>query len=518
MVALTTKQRAFAVLAAATVGLVLAVGITLGIIFGTDRTKTATVPTHGTEGLVVSEQIIIAAPSPASKPSLTPQLGSIADTTEIESRFSAATPEGGPLETGGTAESVSPTGGPLEIGGTTKTALPTGIPSEIRETTKTSVQEKGVNTDDRLESKGAKTDILSPEGKRPNILLLYSDQHQGSCTGYEGHPDVLTPHLDKIAAEGVRFSRAYVNDGVCAASRQSFMSGLYPRTLGSLDNSLHPLTTVQKEARSLAQTLGEEGGYATATFGKRHLGTIKDKGLDKGWDMKFSHRLGRDKEGTYLNWLEDLGKNPQTGNDFLDEFYVDKAACDDADLCTRTSILPSNMTMEAWTRMKTIDYIQNHDSTKPFFLWSTFYRPHQPYNPQPKFLDMYEERVSGWKDTWGDGLRNDGSIRKPSNLEQDRYDLPRGLKNARKKKSIPWNLGKAADDHQIYRDYIASYYALVTEVDEYVGDILRVLEEEGLANDTIVVYTSDHGEFAGRHGLVSKLASTHSIYEEVRDQ
>ena len=510
MVALTTKQRAFAVLAAATVGLVLAVGITLGIIFGTDRTKTATVPTHGTEGLVVSEQIIIAAPSPASKPSLTPQLGSIADTTEIESRFSAATPEGGPLEKGGTAESVSPTGGPLEIGGTTETASPTGVPFEIGGTTETA-SPTGVPSEIRETTK-------SPEGKRPNILILYSDQHQGSCTGYEGHPDVLTPHLDKIAAEGVRFSRAYVNDGVCAASRQSFMSGLYPRTLGSLDNSLHPLTTVQKEARSLAQTMGEEGGYATATFGKRHLGTIKDKGLDKGWDMKFSHRLGRDKEGTYLNWLEDLGKNPQTGNDFLDEFYVDKAACDDADLCTRTSILPSNMTMEAWTRMKTIDYIQNHDSTKPFFLWSTFYRPHQPYNPQPKFLDMYEERVSGWKDTWGDGLRNDGSIRKPSNLEQDRYDLPRGLKNARKKKSIPWNLGKAADDHQIYRDYIASYYALVTEVDEYVGDILRVLEEEGLANDTIVVYTSDHGEFAGRHGLVSKLASTHSIYEEVRDQ
>jgi len=287
-----------------------------------------------------------------------------------------------------------------------------------------------------------------------------------------------------------------------------------------LDNSMIPVTKVQIEAKSLAETLRDEGGYTTAAFGKRHLGTAAIKGLDEGWDIHFSHRRGRDKVGTYQDWIEEGGKT------LWNEFEEDRETCEYNDLCTAPSALPPDKTMEAWTAMKSIDFIRNHNAenaervsegqeAKPFFLWSTFFRPHQPYNPQPKFESMYEDLVSDYKSDWGAGLHNGGQIRMPSNLNQTPQDLPKGLYKKRTSTSMPWNAGTAAEDHQIYRDYIAAYYALITEVDAYVGDILDALDEEGLAEDTVVIYTSDHGDFAGRHGLAAKIAPAHTTYEEI---
>jgi len=375
--------------------------------------------------------------------------------------------------------------------------------------------------------------------KPPNVLFLYSDQHQAAATGYEGHPDVLTPNLDKLASQGTRFSRAYINNGICASSRESMMSGLHPRTLGVLDNPDQSRTKVSEEVKTMASTF-RDNGYATAAIGKRHLSYEEDGQLDAGWDVRKSHRYRTDKENTYIQWLIEQGTNPVSGRPFVQEFADDNAACDGkgprggelsdlgdfgrayipeqgkADLCTRTSKLPANYTMEAWTTQETIKYIKNRDRQKPFFLWSTFYRPHQPYNPLQKYLDMYsKEGGKNWSREWGEGRRNGGAIKKPLNLEQDVNSLPPVLANVRQREDRIWNCGTAARNHQIYRDYMAGYYALITEVDYHVGEILKTLEDEGLLENTIVVYTSDHGEFAGRHGLVSKQSGGHTLYEEV---
>ena len=118
--------------------------------------------------------------------------------------------------------------------------------------------------------------------KLPNILILFSDQHNKKVTGYEGHPDVKTPSLDKLASESIVFDRAYCTTGICVPARSSLMTGIYPRTLGVLSNTED--TQVMKEVVSLPSILKAEG-YKTYAFGKRHT----KSSIDKGWDVKRRH-------------------------------------------------------------------------------------------------------------------------------------------------------------------------------------------------------------------------------------
>lgn len=118
--------------------------------------------------------------------------------------------------------------------------------------------------------------------KLPNILILFSDQHNKKVIGFEGHPDVKTPSLDKLADEAYVFDRAYCTVGICAPARSSLMTGIYPRTLGLLSNS--EKTEIMKEVVSLPSVL-RQNGYSTYAFGKRHTKLA----VDQGWDVHKSH-------------------------------------------------------------------------------------------------------------------------------------------------------------------------------------------------------------------------------------
>ncbi|RMD76960.1 MAG: hypothetical protein D6820_12085, partial [Lentisphaerae bacterium] len=118
--------------------------------------------------------------------------------------------------------------------------------------------------------------------EKPNILILFTDQHQADCMGFMGHPDVITPNLDRLAAHGTVFKRAYCQDGVCIPSRMAMMTGLYPRHLGILHNGDRP--RLLKYVVPL-QSILKQHGYDTAAFGKRHL--IGE--ADGDWDEHRSH-------------------------------------------------------------------------------------------------------------------------------------------------------------------------------------------------------------------------------------
>ena len=335
--------------------------------------------------------------------------------------------------------------------------------------------------------------------QRPNILLLFSDQHQADCMGFQNHPDVITPNLDKLAKSGTVFKRAYCLDGVCVPSRMSLMTGLYPRRLGILHNP--DKSSVIDEVVSLQSAL-KDNGYYTAAFGKRHL-----KGAaDLGWDYHRGHSKKESPGNSYWEWIEQQG--------YLDEFQHDWSAefggkYPTADLGTRISRLPEDKTMEAFTARETVKFIREQKNRdKPFFCWASFYRPHQPYNAQKRFLDMYDYSK------WGHGTANGDAIKKPATLNQSPDSLPPALKDWHEGKNKVWRLDKAARDEQLFRFYIASYYALVTEIDHHIGTIIKALEEEGLLENTIVVYTSDHGDFVGSHGMIEKCAIGHNVYEE----
>ena len=228
------------------------------------------------------------------------------------------------------------------------------------------------------------------EVRKPNVLILFSDQHHKMVMGYERHPDVITPNLDKLANESIVFDRAYATVGICVPSRMSFMSGLYPRTLGVLSNKEQ--TSVIDDAVSMA-TIFKANGYNTYSFGKRHLRGA----LDEGWDVKKDHAFKPDDDDNYVAWIERQGYAEAFATDWAAEFgkgpkYPSgkKYKIPTADLGTRMSQLPEEYTMEAYTAKETIKMIKEQSkSDKPFFCWATFYRPHQPYNPLPKYMAMY---------------------------------------------------------------------------------------------------------------------------------
>jgi arylsulfatase A-like enzyme len=346
--------------------------------------------------------------------------------------------------------------------------------------------------------------------KKPNVLVLFSDQHNKKVMGFEDHPDVITPNLDKLAEESLVFDRAYCTVGVCVPSRSSFLTGLMPRTLGLLSNGGH--TSVMDDAVSMA-TIFKQNNYNTYTFGKRHVSSS----IDAGWDVKKDHQYKPDDDDNYVSWIERNGFAKEFAKDWAAEFGRGPrgssqfdAIIPTADLGTRISSLPEDYTMEAYTKMETINMIKEQaKSDKPFFCWANFYRPHQPYNPLQKHMDMYN--VS----EWGNGTKNGGGVKKPANFYEPTENLPPLLQSQRNGGNKVWNMDKAFQDEQLWRDYIGAYYALVTEIDHCVGEILSALDKAGLEEETIVIYTSDHGDFAGNHGMVEKAAAGHNVYEDI---
>ena len=346
--------------------------------------------------------------------------------------------------------------------------------------------------------------------KKPNVILLFTDQHNNKVMGYNGHSDVITPNLDKLAKEAVVFDRAYCTRGVCVPSRISLMTGMMPRTLGVLENG--DRNPVLDEVVSMA-SIFQYNGYKTFAFGKRHL----DQAADKGWDIKKDHAFKPGDDDNYVSWIEREGYIKEFAQDWAAEFGKGPRGSSEfntqiptADLGTRISKLPEEYTMEAYSTKETIKMIkENAHSAKPFFCWTSYYRPHQPYNPLPKYMEMYD--VS----RWGKGTIAGDAIKMPENFYQPTETLPPMLQSQRNGGNKVWNMDKAFENEQLWRNYIGAYYALVTEIDHCIGEIIKTLNEEGIENETLIIYTSDHGDFAGNHGMVEKCASGHNVYEDI---
>lgn len=346
--------------------------------------------------------------------------------------------------------------------------------------------------------------------KKPNVIILFSDQHNKSVMGFEGHPDVITPNLDQLANEGVVFERAYATQGICVPSRSSLMTGLTVRTLGFVNNGGQ--TSVMSDAVSMA-SIFKQNGYKTYAFGKRHLRNA----IDQGWDVKKGHGYNPGDDDNYVSWIERNGYSREFAEDWAAEFGKGPRGSSEfeseiptADLGTRISKLPEGFTMEAYTARETIEMIRSHaGSDTSFFCWASFYRPHQPYTPLPKYMAMYD--VS----RWGEGTRNGSAIKMPPSFYEPAGHLPPALQDQRNGGNKVWNMDKAFQNEQLWRNYIGAYYALVTEIDHHVGEILKALEQAGLGNETLVIYASDHGDFVGNHGMVEKCAFGQNVYEDI---
>lgn len=359
----------------------------------------------------------------------------------------------------------------------------------------------------------AKGDKMSQEEVRPNILFIITDQHRADVFSFAGNPDVQTPNFDKLAKSGVVFSRAYSQDAVSGPSRTCIFTGLYPRVTGQMDNA--PVDTAPALNATSMQYALQQSGYRTYGFGKRHL----HDAADKGWAVLKSHSKQESPNDNYVKWIEEQGYAQEFGEDWAAEFgrfpqgnSLENTKYPNAKMGTRTSKLPNNYTMEAYSARNAIEVLKEHGTGRrkgePFFLYTSFYRPHQPYSPLTSYITQHDATK------WGEGRNNGSSVKMPETLREPSENLPPFLANLRSNRRGIWCLGLAADDEQLYRDYITGYYALVEEIDHWMGELYNTLEEQGLLDNTIIVYTSDHGDFVGNHGMIEKAAAGHNLYED----
>jgi arylsulfatase A-like enzyme len=286
--------------------------------------------------------------------------------------------------------------------------------------------------------------------QRPNILFLFADDQRADTIAAHGNPHIKTPNLDKLAASGVAFRNNYVFGGnsgaVCVPSRAMLMSG---KTWFHID------APTLNGVKLMPELFGENG-YTTFGTGKWHNGQASWlRAFQRGKTVMFGGMSDHSKVP-----VRDLGADgkltaERIGEKFSSELFADSA----------------------------IDFLKNHDHSKPFFAYVAFTAPHDPRMPPPDFRERYYKK----------------RLPLPANFAPQ---LP--FDNGMMRGGRDENLGAWPRTEPMIRDQLAEYYGMVTHLDGQIGRILAALKKTGQADNTIIVYAADNGLAMGSHGLLGK--------------
>ncbi len=314
------------------------------------------------------------------------------------------------------------------------------------------------STDSR---KRATTDTGTTSIGRPNILFLLSDEHSfrflGRIPEERGGEPVHTPAFDRLMDDGTTFENAYCAMPLCTPSRICLLSGREVVGCGAWNNN----SILDPSIPTIPGILAENG-YATCLIGKMHLGgNVQFAG--------FRHRPYGDLTG-------------RTGHQWepLDSREADNMRNRTAG--AGVTGIPESMIQDSVVADETVAYLREHQSKspeQPWFLCASFSRPHFPLTAPSRWIDYYKEK---------------GITRPAVGATGDAYDHPmsRGMRAGFKADEI--------DDEEMMNARLA-YFACVSYLDEVIGDLLLKLEHSGLLENTVIVYTTDHGEMAGEHGV-----------------
>ena len=315
--------------------------------------------------------------------------------------------------------------------------------------------------------------------ERPkNILLLWTDQQRADTVGTSKEPLLQMPNLERLAASGALFEQAYCAQPVCSPARASVLTGVYPHANGVIDNKID----LSPNVPTIAELL-QPAGYSCGYIGKWHLGgeTRAQRGFDYWVNTEDSYVGNHATEGysAYYHYLVSRGHTPSDPHH--DSVIFDR----------RTAArLPEEEGKPAFQATEAIRFLETHRD-QPFLLSVNFSEPHSPY--AGPFDDLYEAEEMTLPESWY--LSMEETVPLPVRRLREAY--ARGY-------MAKGQLGVKSNDEPGWKELKTRYWGLCTLVDKYVGRILTGLEELGLADDTIVVYTSDHGHIMGEHRLLNK--------------
>jgi arylsulfatase A-like enzyme len=297
---------------------------------------------------------------------------------------------------------------------------------------------------------------------RPNILLIHSDQHRYDCLGVNGHPQLQTPHLDRLAAEGVNFSHAFTPIPLCVPARNSLLTGAWPVTHGVIANYDSEAYSPAREMPIFSQLLRQRD-YWLGYVGKWHVDA--QRGPEHYGFCEYVPNA------RYHQWRAEQGMTAEAvGADKRGKWF--------GHVDTGASGAQSQL---GWHADHVIDMIRGH-SDEPFFIRWDPPEPHLPCCPPEPYASLYPpETITPW-----------GSFGDP--LEQKPYVQAQQLRT--------WNVTEWTWDD--WAPVVSRYLAVITLMDEQIGRVLAALEESGQADNTLVIYTSDHGDMCGSHGMLDK--------------
>ncbi len=321
----------------------------------------------------------------------------------------------------------------------------------------------------------AKAFSADPKRQKPNLLFLWTDEQRADTMAAYGNTKIHAPNLNQLAKQSVVFERAYVTQPVCTPSRSSVMTGLWPHTNGCTGNNI-PL---QPDTPCLPELL-DDPDYRTAYMGKWHLGDEiftqhrfeEWVSIEDGYAKYYRQGRDRSARSSYHHFLVERGYNPDERNRFSRAFAARR---------------PIEHCKPTFLEERACDFLRRRRN-EPFILYVNFLEPHMPFfGPLDKEHDPEQIDLPA---NFADPLEANEPLRYRVNREYCRAKYGRDAKSIRR--------------------LIARYYGLVTQVDRSVGAILRTLDDLGLADNTLVVYTSDHGDMMGSHHMVEKCV----MYEE----
>ena len=334
---------------------------------------------------------------------------------------------------------------------------------------------------------------MSPS-QRPNILLITTDQQRNDTIGLCGSRVAKTPTIDRLVSErGVLFENACVQNTVCIPSRACIQTGRYTHQHGVryMESEIDTTPGLPPWEQTFMKCL-QDAGYETGATGKIHMMPERDfdwmeivGGKGQRWTQQTGQDIGPAPLGAqYAKWLEE--RNPGA----YERVYEQRRKPEyknQLGAIKNTLELPDYV--ETYILEKSIEFMTRDRGDQPFFLWCGFCGPHGPHDPPPEYADLYPF----------------DEIPLPDTLEADVSDRPahlqRGSNSARFMR----------DGETTIRRWMSYYYALVTLIDDYVGKLVAALEEKGLLDNTLVIYTSDHGEMLGDFAMAGKC----TFYEPV---